>query len=596
MPLSNIRNFCIIAHIDHGKSTLADRFIEMTQTVTDRDMQEQLLDSMDIERERGITVKLRPVRMQHRAADGIDYQFNLIDTPGHVDFSAEVSRSLAACEGAIVLIDATQGVQAQTIANVRLAREQGLTLLAVLNKIDSPLSDPQRIIRQLYDIEGLDPDEVLLVSARTGEGVRTVLDAIASTFPPPKSEDELLRALVFDSYYDPYRGVVLSVRVVDGTVVVGNRIRFMSAPAGFEVTEVGIFRPELVPWKKLSAGEVGYVATGIKDPTYIRLGDTLTWMDKPAQQPVATYRESKPMVFAGLYPSGNLTINMLRDAVQKLALNDAAFRAEAEVSEALGAGYRCGFLGMLHLDIIKERLRREYGVEVITTAPSVVYKVTLKDGEIRFIDNPAHFPNPETLELAEEPMVSSVIQTPADHVGAVMELCGRSRGIFGTLDYGDDGYARIAYELPMSQMAFGFFDSLKSLTQGYATLDYEFSDYRPADLVRVDILIENQPVDAFAFVCVRLQAYEKAADIVHRLKYVMPKKLYPVPLQAAIGSRVIAREDIPPLRKDALAKGFDGSMSAKNRLIRKAKENKGKRHGLSRGDIPKEAFLAILGV
>ncbi len=596
MPLSNIRNFCIIAHIDHGKSTLADRFIEMTQTVTDRDMQEQLLDSMDIERERGITVKLRPVRMQHRAADGIDYQFNLIDTPGHVDFSAEVSRSLAACEGAIVLIDATQGVQAQTIANVRLAREQGLKLLAVLNKIDSPLSDPQRIIRQLYDIEGLDPDEVLLVSARTGEGVRTVLDAIASTFPPPESKDELLRALVFDSYYDPYRGVVLSVRVVDGTVAVGNRIRFMSAPAGFEVTEVGIFRPELVPWKKLSAGEVGYVATGIKDPTYIRLGDTLTWMDKPAQQPVATYRESKPMVFAGLYPSGNLTINMLRDAVQKLALNDAAFRAEAEVSEALGAGYRCGFLGMLHLEIIKERLRREYGVEVITTAPSVVYKVTLKDGEVRFIDNPAHFPNPETLELAEEPMVSSVIQTPSDHVGAVMELCGRSRGIFGTLDYGDDGYARIAYELPMSQMAFGFFDSLKSLTQGYATLDYEFSDYRPADLVRVDILIENQPVDAFAFVCVRLQAYEKAADIVHRLKYVMPKKLYPVPLQAAIGSRVIAREDIPPLRKDALAKGFEGSMSAKNRLIRKAKENKGKRHGLSRGDIPKEAFLAILGV
>lgn len=596
MPAPAIRNFCIIAHIDHGKSTLADRLIEITQTVADRDMQDQLLDSMDIERERGITVKLRTVRMQYRAADGIDYQFNLIDTPGHVDFSAEVSRSLATCEGAIVLIDATQGVQAQTVANVRLAREQGLKLLPVLNKIDSPLADPQRIVRQLDDVDGLDPHEVIQVSARTGEGVDTVLEAIAEHFPPPASKHGPFRALVFDSYYDPYRGVVLSVRVVDGSLAAGDRVRFMSAPAGFEVTEVGIFRPELVLWDRLSAGEVGYVATGIKDPTFIRLGDTLTSTDKPAQQPVATYRESKPMVFAGLYPSGDITINLLRDAVQKLALNDAAFRAEAEVSEALGAGYRCGFLGMLHMDIVKERLRREYGVEVITTAPSVVYKLTLKDGDVRFIDNPAYFPNPEAIEMAEEPMVSSLIQTPSDYIGAVMELCGRSRGIFKTLDYGDDGYARIAYELPMSQMAFGFFDSLKSLTQGYATLDYEFSGYRSADLVRVDILIENQPVDAFAFVSVRQHAYDRSSDIIHRLKYVMPKKLYPVPLQAAIGSRVIAREDIPPLRKDALAKGFEGSMSAKNRLIRKAKENKGRRHGLSRGDIPQEAFLAILAV
>ncbi|WP_137130784.1 translation elongation factor 4 [Rhizobium sp. FY34] len=596
MSLARIRNFCIIAHIDHGKSTLADRFIEITQTVANRDMQDQLLDSMDIERERGITVKLRTVRMQHRAADGVDYQFNLIDTPGHVDFSAEVSRSLATCEGAIVLIDATQGVQAQTIANVRLAREQGLKLLAVLNKIDSPLADPQRIIRQLYDVEGLDPETVMLVSARTGDGVRAVLDAVAEHVPPPESQQDRLRALVFDSYYDPYRGVVLSVRVVDGTLSAGDRIRFMSAPSGFEATEVGIFRPELARWDRLSAGEVGYVATGIKDPSFIRLGDTLTLVDRPAQEPIARYSEPKPMVFAGLYPSGDMTINTLRDAVQKLALNDAAFRAEAEVSEALGAGYRCGFLGMLHLDIVKERLKREYGVEVITTAPSVVYRVTLKNGDVLSIDNPAHFPNPEMIEIAEEPMVASLIQTPSDYIGAVMELCGRSRGIFGTLDYGDDGYARIAYDLPMSQMAFGFFDSLKSLTQGYATLDYEFSDYQPADLVRVDILIENQPVDAFAFVSVREQSYEKSADIVRRLKYVMPKKLYPVPLQAAIGSRVIAREDIPPLRKDALAKGFDGSMSAKNRLIRKSKENKGKRHGLSRGDIPQEAFLAILAV
>lgn len=596
MNLSNIRNFCIIAHIDHGKSTLADRFIEVTQTVADRDMQEQLLDSMDIERERGITVKLRSVRMSYTARDGRDYQFNLIDTPGHVDFSAEVTRSLATCEGAIVLIDATQGIQSQTIANVRLARERGLKLLTVLNKIDSPQADPDRIIQQLSEIDGLEPDSVLLVSAKTGVGVAEVLERIATDIPPPASEGATLRALVFDSYYDPYQGVVLSVRVVDGSVKVGDGICFMSQSTRFEAMEVGIFRPELTRWPNLSAGEVGYIATGIKDPSFIRLGDTITSFHNPASTPVATYREAKPMVFAGFYPAGEMPINTLRDAVQKLALNDAAFKAQAEVSEALGAGYRCGFLGMLHMDIIKERLRREYNVEVITTAPSVVYHVTLKTGETLSIDNPARFPNPEKIEIAEEPMVTSIIQTPSDYVGAVMDLCGRSRGIFSTLDYAEDGYATITYELPMSQMAFGFFDTLKSLTQGYATLDYEFSQYHAADLVRVDILIENQPVDAFAFVSVRDQTYEKSAEIVRKLKYVMPKKLYPVPLQAAIGNRVIAREDIPPLRKDALAKGFDGSVSAKNKLIKKSKENKGKRHGLSRADIPQEAFLAILAV
>lgn len=596
MTLSTIRNFCIIAHIDHGKSTLADRFIEITQTVSNRDMQEQLLDSMEIERERGITVKLRSVRMQYKAADGVDYQCNLIDTPGHVDFSAEVTRSLATCEGAIVLIDATQGVQSQTIANVRLAREGGLRLLVVLNKMDSPHAQPDRIIRQLHDIDGLDPDEVMLVSARTGQGVREVLEFVALRFPPPVSEGASLRALVFDSYYDPYQGVVLYVRVVDGTVTTGDSIRFMSSGMTFETAGVGVFCPELTPWKRLCAGEVGYIATGIKDPSYIRLGDTLTSCENPALVPVATYRETKPMVFAGLYPAGDMSINTLRDAVQKLGLNDAAFQAEAEVSEALGAGYRCGFLGMLHLEIVKERLRREYGVDVITTAPSVVYRVTLKNGDVQLIDNPAQFPKAEAIQMAEEPMVSAVIETPSDYVGTVMELCGRNRGIFLTLDYGAEGYARLAYELPLSQMAFGFFDMLKSLTRGYATLNYEFCGYMAADLVRVDIMIDGEPVDAFAFVIVRDQAYQKSADIVHRLKYVMPKKLYPVPLQAAIAGRVIAREDIPPLRKDALAKGFDGSLSAKNRLIKKSKENKGKRHGLSRADIPQEAFLAILAV
>ncbi|QDG93891.1 elongation factor 4 (plasmid) [Rhizobium sp. NIBRBAC000502774] len=389
MTLSTIRNFCIIAHIDHGKSTLADRFMEITRTVADREMQDQMLDSMEIERERGITVKLRSVRMQYEAADGVNYQFNLIDTPGHVDFSAEVTRSLATCEGAIVLIDATQGVQSQTIANVRLARERGLKLLAVLNKIDSPQAEPDRIIRQLHDIDGLDPDDVMLVSARTGEGVREVLEFIAAGFPPPLSAGSSLRALVFDSYYDPYQGVVLSVRVVDGAVKAGDLIRFMSSGTSFALTDVGIFCPELVASERLSAGEVGYIATGIKDPSFIRLGDTLISCENPADVPVATYREVKPMVFAGLYPAGEISINALRDAVQNLSLNDAAFRAEAEVSEALGAGYRCGFLGMLHLEIVNERLRREYGVDVITTAPSVIYRVTLKNGEVRLIDNPA---------------------------------------------------------------------------------------------------------------------------------------------------------------------------------------------------------------
>lgn len=597
MCTPQIRNFCIIAHVDHGKSTLADRFIELTATVALRDMRELLLDSMEIERERGITIKLQTVRMSYRDEKGLRYQFNLVDTPGHVDFSAEVSRSLAACDGAILLIDATQGVQAQTIANLNLARQQGLTILPVLNKIDSPQANVPQVMQQLATIPSLDISTVLTVSAKTGEGVAEVLDAIAHHFPAPTGlADAPLRALVFDSHYDPYQGAIMHVRVVDGSIQAGATLRLMSSGTRFEVTETGAFFPHRQPCTALENGEVGYIAAGLKDAAAIWVGDTLTLADRPATEPVARYQEMKPMVFSGLYPDADDDLKGLRNAMNKLSLNDAALHWIPDVSASLGAGFRCGFLGMLHMDIVRERLRREYGISVIATAPSVEYRVTLHNGQCLTIDNPAHFPREDVLHFVEEPYVICTINTPNAYVGTLMEYCASRRGEFIDMQYLDNGSVTLHWDLPLNEMIFGFFDALKSLTQGYATLDYEPGSYRRSDLVRCDIYLDSQLIDAFSFIIARHKAWARATEIVKALKYVIPRKLYPVPAQAKIGNRVIAREDIPPLRKSALAQGFQGSLSQKQRLIRKQRENKKHNVGFSKRDIPREAFMAILAI
>ncbi|MCY9848527.1 MULTISPECIES: translation elongation factor 4 [Pectobacterium] len=597
MCTPQIRNFCIIAHVDHGKSTLADRFIELTATVAQRDMRELLLDSMEIERERGITIKLQTVRMSYWDEKGQRYQFNLVDTPGHVDFSAEVSRSLAACDGAILLIDATQGVQAQTIANLNLARQQGLTILPVLNKIDSPQANVPQVMQQLAAIPSLDISTVLSVSAKTGEGVAEVLNAIAHHFPAPTGlADAPLRALVFDSHYDPYQGAIMHVRVVDGGIQAGSTLHFMSSGTRFEVTETGAFFPHRQSCAALGNGEVGYLAAGLKDAAAIRVGDTLTLAEHPATEPVARYQDMKPMVFSGLYPDADDDLKGLRNAMNKLSLNDAALHWVPDVSASLGAGFRCGFLGMLHMDIVRERLKREYGISVIATAPSVEYRVTLHNGQCLTIDNPAHFPGEDVLHFVEEPYVICTINTPNAYVGTLMEYCTSRRGEFIDMQYLDNGSVTLHWDLPLNEMIFGFFDALKSLTQGYATLDYEPGSYRRSDLVRCDIYLDSQLIDAFSFIIARHKAWARATEIVKALKYVIPRKLYPVPAQAKIGNRVIAREDIPPLRKSALAQGFQGSLSQKQRLIRKQRENKKHNVGFSKRDIPRDAFMAILAI
>ncbi|MGM3175186.1 translation elongation factor 4 [Dickeya lacustris] len=597
MHTSLIRNFCIIAHIDHGKSTLADRIIELTATVAKRDMRELLLDSMDIERERGITIKLQTVRMNYQDARGQHYQFNLVDTPGHVDFSAEVSRSLAACEGAILLVDATQGVQAQTLAHLSLARQHGLTILPVLNKIDSPQADVVSTTRQLAAIPELDISNLLAVSAKTGQGVAEVLAFIARHFPAPQGRNDApLRALVFDSHYDVYQGAIMHVRVVDGVIRPGDTLCFMSSGQRVDVSETGAFFPQRQPLTRLRDGEVGYLTAGLKEAAAIRVGDTLTLADAPATAPVARYQEMKPMVFSGLYPDADDDLKGLRNAIGKLSLNDAALHITPEVSASLGAGFRCGFLGMLHLDIIRERLKREYGISVIVTSPSVEYRVTLHNGQCLTIDNPAHFPGEETLKWVEEPYVRCTLHTPDDYVGALMTFCAARRGEFIDMHYLDNGQVALNWDVPLYDMVFGFFDKLKSLTQGYATLDYAFIGYRRADLVRCDIYLDNQIIDAFSFIIARQNAWARATQIVNTLKQVLPRKLYPVPAQAKVGNRVIAREDIPPLRKSALAQGFQGSLSQKQRLIRKQRENKKHNIGFSKRDIPREAFMAILAI
>jgi len=597
MDLTKIRNFCIIAHIDHGKSTLADRILEATGTVTKRELTEQILDSMDLERERGITIKLTAVRLNYHAQDGNDYVLNLIDTPGHVDFSYEVSRSLAACEGALLVIDATQGIEAQTLANLYLALENDLEIIPVINKIDLPSADPERVKRELEEVIGIDSSEAILASAKTGEGIMEILEAIVQRIPAPKGDpDAPLQALIFDSHYDSYRGAIAYVRVVNGTIKVGDKIQMMSSQRVFEVTELDIMRPTMTPVTMLSPGEVGCVIASMKDVKDTRVGDTITHAQRPASQPLPGYVPAKPMVYCGLYPVDNEQFGELRDALEKLQLNDAALTFEAETSAALGFGFRCGFLGLLHMEIIQERIEREFNLNIIATAPSVVYRILLTDDTELYIDNPAKFPPVQRIAYIEEPFVTATIIVPEQFVGAVMELCQERRGTFKNLEYITADRARVEYVIPLSEILMDFFDKLKSRTKGYASLDYEFTGYQESDLVKLDILLNGKPVDALSCIVHRERAYSRGRSLVEKLKEVIPRQQFEVPIQAAIGQKVIARETVRALRKDVLAKCYGGDVSRKRKLLEKQKEGKKRMKSLGSVEVPQEAFLAILEV
>jgi GTP-binding protein LepA len=593
---ARIRNFCIIAHIDHGKSTLADRLLERTGTLSQRELVAQVLDQMDLEREKGITIKAKAVRMRYAHA-GQEYQLNLIDTPGHVDFAYEVSRSLAACEGAILVVDAAQGVEAQTLANVYLALEHDLVIIPVINKIDLPSADPERVRQEIEHLIGLPREEILLASAKQGVGIDAILDAIVTRVPPPRGERTApLRALVFDSHYDSYKGVIAYVRVVDGAVAPGQRIRLMAAGSVGEVLEVGVFRPQLSPVEGLAAGEVGYVATGLKDVREVRVGDTLTDADRPAHEPLPGYRPVKPMVFAGLYPTDSDDYPLLRDALDKLRLNDASLVYEPESSVALGFGFRCGFLGMLHMEIIRERLEREYGLELLITAPSVEYQVTTTDGRTLAVDNPAALPPPNRLARIEEPWVRLEIIVPARYIGAVMELLQDRRGVYQKMDYVDEQRVLIVAEMPLAELIVDFYDQLKSRTQGYASLDYQFAEYREARLHKLDILVNGQPVDALSMIVHADKAQQQGRQLVERLRELIPRQLFDVPIQAAIGSKIIARETIRALRKNVLAKCYGGDVTRKRKLLEKQAEGKKRLKRLGSVEIPQEAFTAVLSL
>lgn len=591
----NIRNFSIIAHIDHGKSTLADRILENTKSVETRDMQDQLLDSMDLERERGITIKLNAVRLKYEAKDGNTYTFHLIDTPGHVDFTYEVSRSLAACEGAILVVDAAQGIEAQTLANVYLALDNELELMPVINKIDLPAAEPERVKQEIEDMIGLDQDDVVLASAKSNIGIEEILEKIVEVVPAPDGDPEApLKALIFDSKYDPYRGVISSIRIVDGVVKAGDKIRMMATGKEFEVTEVGINTPKQLPVDELTVGDVGYIIASIKNVDDSRVGDTITLASRPASEPLQGYKKMNPMVYCGLFPIDNKNYNDLREALEKLQLNDASLEFEPESSQALGFGYRTGFLGMLHMEIIQERIEREFGIELIATAPSVIYQCILRDGSEVTVDNPAQMPDRDKIDKIFEPYVRATMMVPNDYVGAVMELCQRKRGQFINMDYLDDIRVNIVYELPLAEVVFDFFDQLKSNTKGYASFDYEFIENKESNLVKMDILLNGDKVDALSFIVHRDFAYERGKALVEKLKTLIPRQQFEVPVQAAIGQKIVARTNIKSMGKNVLAKCYGGDISRKRKLLEKQKAGKAKMKAVGNVEIPQDAFLAVL--
>ncbi len=606
-----VRNFCIIAHIDHGKSTLADRFLETTGTVTPQDMREQFLDQMELERERGITIKGKAVTMSHRGPDGQEYQLNLIDTPGHVDFSYEVSRSLAACEGALLVVDASQGIEAQTIANALLALAGDLVLVPVVNKVDLPQAEPDRVSAELQQVLGFGEEEILFTSAKDGKGVEQVLQAVVERVPPPKGDPEAAaRALVFDSTYNTYKGIVAYVRLFDGSISPSDRLRIFSTGKVTESMELGVFSPHPVPTDRLRAGQVGYIATGLKDVRECGVGETLTLVDRATEEPLPGYVPLKPMVFAGLYPADGEEYQALRGALEKLQLNDAALTYEPETSPALGFGFRCGFLGLLHMDIVQERLEREYGLDIVVTAPSVAYEVKLKTGEEMRVESPSRLPSPADIEEVREPWLTMTIVTPDRYIGAVMELMSTRRAVFNRMEYiqgsgagggpeqaaGGESRVVMEYAMPMSEMLAEFYNRLKSRTQGYASLDYSHDGFRPAPLVRLDILLNQEPVDALSMIVHRDKAYQYGKVLTQRLKGVIPRQLFEVPIQAAVGTRIIARETVRPLRKDVLAKCYGGDVTRKRKLLERQKEGKNRLKRVGRVQVPQEAFLALLKV
>lgn len=592
----HIRNFCIIAHIDHGKSTLADRIIEMTRAVPQREMEEQLLDNMELERERGITIKARAIKLNYTAKNGEEYEFNLIDTPGHVDFNYEVSRSLAACEGAILVVDASQGIEAQTLANTYLAVDHGLEVLPVINKIDLPAADPERVKKEIEDVIGIDASNAPLISAKNGINIEAVPELIVKGIPAPSGdENKPLKALIFDSYYDSYKGVIVYIRVMDGKIRPGDRIKMMSTGAEFDVVEAGYMRPTcLEPADELKAGEVGYFTASIKNVADTRVGDTVTLAEGGATEPLPGYKKVNPMVYCGIYPADGSHYEDLRDALAKLQLNDASLSFEPETSVALGFGFRCGFLGLLHMEVIQERLEREFNLDLITTAPSVSYRITLTNGEVQYIDNPTNYPSADKIASAEEPFISAHILTPAEYVGNIMELCQERRGIYKGMTYIESTRVDMNYELPLNEVIYDFFDALKSRTRGYASFDYEILGYRPSKLVKLDILLNGEVVDALSFIVHADKAYARGRRIAEKLRDNIPRQLFEVPIQAAIGGKIIARETVKALRKDVLAKCYGGDITRKKKLLEKQKEGKKRMRQLGTVEVPQEAFMSVL--
>lgn len=597
MDAKHIRNFSIIAHIDHGKSTLADRLIEYTGTLTEREMEAQVLDNMDLERERGITIKAQTVRLHYKAKDGEIYELNLIDTPGHVDFNYEVSRSLAACEGALLVVDATQGVEAQTLANVYLALEHDLEIIPVINKIDLPSAEPEMVKQEIEDIIGLDTSDAVLASAKAGIGIEEILEQIVQKIPaPPADNDKPLKALIFDSYFDAYKGVIAHIRVVDGCIKPGMKLKMMATGKEFEVTDIGCFRPAPVNINMLESGEVGFVAGSLKNVRDVRVGDTVTQADNPATEALPGYRGVTPMVYCGLYPVDSSDYENLKDALEKLQLNDAALTFEPETSIALGFGYRCGFLGLLHMDVIQERLEREYKLKLITTAPSVIYHVYKTNKEMVKIDNPVSMPPPTEIEHIEEPYVKATVIVPNDYVGPVMEISQDKRGVFKTMDYLDVNRVMIVYHIPLSEIIYDYFDKLKSATRGYASLDYELTDYQPSKLVKLDILLNGEPVDALSTIVHTDRAAMRGRQLAEKLKNIIPRQMFEIPIQAAVGNKIIARENVRAMRKDVLAKCYGGDITRKRKLLEKQKEGKKRMKAVGSVEVPQEAFMAILKI